>query len=37
MTMHDNRHVSASNATQQAIWLSALLIVLAALALWFVI
>jgi hypothetical protein len=36
MTIHDDRHGSA-NSTQQAILLSAALIALAAVALWFVI
>jgi hypothetical protein len=36
MTIHDNRHGSASS-TQQAILLSAALIALAAVALWFMI
>jgi hypothetical protein len=36
MTIHDNRRDSASEATQQAIWLSTL-IVSAAIALWLLI
>jgi hypothetical protein len=39
MTMHSDlpRHEAASNATRQTIWMSVALLVVATIALWFVI